>query len=152
MATPLKFLLDEINFQRTKELRQSIQEHEGTLFCDSDQSSMSFHCLVIFSAGGFSGFWTDLFVRHFIFETTNIQTQDSDDLLFFVRHKHVKGSSRTTPKYQVRILPPLIPISPTPSHLPLSIGRLISMYLGATRENSQSGILKSVGRKRFISI
>lgn len=84
-ATPLKFLLDEINFQRTKVLMgQTI------------------------SGGGFvmpsaNSFWTDLFVRHFLFET-EASMQDSDDLLFFVRYKHVKGSSRINPKYEVSVI------------------------------------------------
>lgn len=47
-----------------------------------------------------NSFWTDLFVRHFLFET-EASMQDSDDLLFFVRYKHVKGSSRVNPKYEV---------------------------------------------------
>lgn len=49
---------------------------------------------------GANTFWTDLFVRHFLFET-EASMQDSDDLLFFVRYKHIKGSSRTNPKYEV---------------------------------------------------
>lgn len=49
---------------------------------------------------GANTFWTDLFVRHFLFET-DASVQESDDLLFFVRYKHVKGSSRINPKYQV---------------------------------------------------
>lgn len=45
-------------------------------------------------------YWTDLFVRHFLFQDE--QAIDCDDLLFFVRKKHVKGSSRYLPKYEVR--------------------------------------------------
>ena len=44
-------------------------------------------------------YWTDLFVRHFLFQTD--RSTDADDLLFFIRKKHVKGS-RYIPKYQVR--------------------------------------------------
>lgn len=44
-------------------------------------------------------YWTDLFVRHFLFQDE--QAIDCDDLLFFVRKKHVKGSSRYLPKYEV---------------------------------------------------
>lgn len=51
---------------------------------------------------GANTFWTDLFVRHFLFET-NAPIQESDDLLFFVRYKHVKGSSRVNPKYEVHL-------------------------------------------------
>lgn len=44
-------------------------------------------------------YWTDLFVRHFLFQ--NESTIDGDDLLFFVRKKHVKGSPRYLPKFEV---------------------------------------------------
>ena len=44
-------------------------------------------------------YWTDLFVRHFLFQTD--RSTDADDLLFFIRKKHVRGS-RYVPKYQVR--------------------------------------------------
>lgn len=44
-------------------------------------------------------YWTDLFVRHFLFQEE--QAIDCDDLLFFVRKRHVKGSSRYLPKYEV---------------------------------------------------
>lgn len=44
-------------------------------------------------------YWTDLFVRHFLFQ--NDSTIDCDDLLFFVRKKHVKGSPRYLPKFEV---------------------------------------------------
>lgn len=43
--------------------------------------------------------WTDLFVRHFLFQEEH--SIDCDDLLFFVRKRHVKGSSRYLPKYEV---------------------------------------------------
>lgn len=48
-------------------------------------------------------YWTDLFVRHFLFQTEKRHTIDCDDLLFFVRKKHVKGSSRVMPKYETEI-------------------------------------------------
>lgn len=44
-------------------------------------------------------YWTDLFVRHFLFQ--NESTIDCDDLLFFVRKKHIKGSPRYLPKFEV---------------------------------------------------
>lgn len=47
-------------------------------------------------------YWTDLFVRHFLFQ--NEQTIDCDDLLFFVRKKHVKGTSRYLPKFEVKFI------------------------------------------------
>lgn len=46
-------------------------------------------------------YWTDLFVRHFLFQSEPVHSIDSDDLLFFVRKKHVKSSSRHMPKYEV---------------------------------------------------
>lgn len=48
-------------------------------------------------------YWTDLFVRHFLFQTEVVNTIDSDDLLFFVRKKHVKGSSRHMPKFETNV-------------------------------------------------
>lgn len=44
-------------------------------------------------------YWTDLFVRHFLFQTEHCI--DCDDLLFFVRKRHVRGSSRYLPKFEV---------------------------------------------------
>lgn len=46
-------------------------------------------------------YWTDLFVRHFLFQ--NESSIDCDDLLFFVRKKHVKGSPRYLPKFEVSL-------------------------------------------------
>ncbi|KAF5270103.1 hypothetical protein FQA39_LY08515 [Lamprigera yunnana] len=46
-------------------------------------------------------YWTDLFVRHFLFQ--NESTIDGDDLLFFVRKKHVKGSPRYLPKFETEV-------------------------------------------------
>ena len=48
-------------------------------------------------------YWTDLFVRHFLFQSEPVHSIDSDDLLFFVRKKHVKSSSRHMPKYEVSL-------------------------------------------------
>lgn len=46
-------------------------------------------------------YWTDLFVRHFLFQAEH--TIDGDDLLFFVRKKHVKTSSRYLPKFETEV-------------------------------------------------
>lgn len=46
-------------------------------------------------------YWTDLFVRHFLFHSEPEQTIESDDLLFFIRKKHIKGTSRHMPKFDV---------------------------------------------------
>ena len=46
-------------------------------------------------------YWTDLFVRHFLFQAE--QTIDGDDLLFFVRKKHIKSSSKFLPKFETEV-------------------------------------------------
>jgi hypothetical protein len=46
-------------------------------------------------------YWTDMFVRHFLFETD--QSIDADDLLFFVRKRPVKGSTRFLVKFEVNL-------------------------------------------------
>lgn len=46
-------------------------------------------------------YWTDLFVRHFLFQADH--TIDGDDLLFFVRKKHIKTSSRFLPKFETEV-------------------------------------------------
>lgn len=48
-------------------------------------------------------YWTDLFVRHFLFQSESDHNIDSDDLLFFVRKKHIKSSSRHMPKYETEV-------------------------------------------------
>jgi len=68
-AGPLDQLLDEIRFQRRKELRAG------------DPG---------FTVARNTTYWTDLFVRHFLFQSD--RNIDSDDLLFFVR----KVEYRTT--------------------------------------------------------
>lgn len=40
---------------------------------------------------------------HFLFQTHKEAAIDSDDLLFFVRKKYVKGSNRNMPKYETEI-------------------------------------------------
>lgn len=54
-------------------------------------------------AGGFltrgTTYWTDVFVRHFLFQMD--RSIDADDLLFFIRKKHVR-TTLTMPKFQVR--------------------------------------------------
>ncbi|XP_066584251.1 uncharacterized protein KIAA0930 homolog [Prorops nasuta] len=82
-ATMLEQLLEEINFQRTKEFRQMLKD---------DSSFVVLHGTT---------YWTDLFVRHFLFQIEH--TIDGDDLLFFVRKKHVKTSSRILPKFETEV-------------------------------------------------
>ncbi|KAL1506662.1 hypothetical protein ABEB36_005986 [Hypothenemus hampei] len=81
--TPLEQLLEEINFQRTKEMRQLLKDDSGFVMLQG------------------TTYWTDLFVRHFLFQ--NDSTIDCDDLLFFVRKKHIKGSPRYLPKFETEV-------------------------------------------------
>ncbi|XP_036334136.1 uncharacterized protein LOC118744859 isoform X2 [Rhagoletis pomonella] len=83
--TPLQQLLEDINFQRTKEMRQLLKDDSGFVVLQG------------------TTYWTDLFVRHFLFQTEPVHSIDSDDLLFFVRKKHVKSSSRHMPKYETEV-------------------------------------------------
>ncbi|XP_067628637.1 uncharacterized protein [Eurosta solidaginis] len=83
--TPLQQLLEDINFQRTKEMRQLLKDDSGFVVLQG------------------TTYWTDLFVRHFLFQTESVSSIDSDDLLFFVRKKHVKSSSRHMPKYETEV-------------------------------------------------
>lgn len=46
-----------------------------------------------------SPYWTDLFVRHFLFESD--RGTDADDLLFFVRKRPIKGSTKFFLKFEV---------------------------------------------------
>ncbi|XP_011503563.1 PREDICTED: uncharacterized protein KIAA0930 homolog isoform X3 [Ceratosolen solmsi marchali] len=81
--TMLEQLLDEINFQRTKEMRQILKDDSGFVMLQG------------------MTYWTDLFVRHFLFQTEHIV--DGDDLLFFVRKKHIKKSSKYLPKFETEV-------------------------------------------------
>ncbi|KAM7345682.1 uncharacterized protein ACRADG_011866 isoform 1-T1 [Cochliomyia hominivorax] len=83
--TPLQQLLEDINFQRNKEMRQLLKDDSGFVVLQG------------------TTYWTDLFVRHFLFQTEPVHSIDSDDLLFFVRKKHVKSSSRHMPKYETEV-------------------------------------------------
>ncbi|XP_050679829.1 uncharacterized protein KIAA0930 homolog [Leptidea sinapis] len=82
-ATMLEQLLEEINFQRTKEMRQLMKDDSGFVVLQG------------------TTYWTDLFVRNFLFQEE--RSIDCDDLLFFVRKRHVKGSSRYLPKYETDV-------------------------------------------------
>ncbi|XP_075213722.1 uncharacterized protein LOC142319932 [Lycorma delicatula] len=79
----LEQLLEEINFQRTKEMRQLLKDDSGFVVLHG------------------SSYWTDLFVRHFLFQAEHCI--DGDDLLFFVKKKHIKGTSRYLPKYETEV-------------------------------------------------
>ena len=47
-----------------------------------------------------TAYWTDLFVRHFLFEDGR-SAQESDDLLFFIRKRHLKEARKYIPRYEV---------------------------------------------------
>ncbi|KAI9557866.1 hypothetical protein GHT06_014617 [Daphnia sinensis] len=79
----LEQLLEEVNFQRRKERRKCVRD-------DSD---------FVMLHG--TPYWTDLFVRHFLFESD--QSIDADDLLFFVRKKLIKGSTRFLMKFETEV-------------------------------------------------
>ncbi|CAO1303380.1 unnamed protein product [Diamesa tonsa] len=82
--SPLQQLLEDINFQRTKEMRNLMKDDSGFVVLQGNT------------------FWTEIFVRHFLFQTQK-ESIDSDDLLFFVRKKYVKTSARNMPKYETEI-------------------------------------------------
>ncbi|KAG7170960.1 hypothetical protein Hamer_G012533, partial [Homarus americanus] len=84
-VTALEQLIEEINFQRAKEMRQCLMSK------DTDTGFVMVQGTT---------YWTDLFVRHFLFQTD--RSTDADDLLFFIRKKHLKGS-RYIPKYQTEV-------------------------------------------------
>ncbi|KAF0291693.1 uncharacterized protein FJT64_010268 [Amphibalanus amphitrite] len=46
-----------------------------------------------------STYWTDLFTRHFLMEEDRT-AQESDDLLFFIRKRHLKEAKKQSPKYE----------------------------------------------------
>ena len=63
MSSTLEQLIEEITFRRRKEMRLTGGKE--------------------FSAHQNTTYWTDLFVRHFLFQTD--YEADRDDLLFFIR-------------------------------------------------------------------
>ncbi|GAB6028664.1 hypothetical protein CHUAL_004491 [Chamberlinius hualienensis] len=71
LPTELEQLLEEIQYQRGREMRQSMKEESGFVFLNAGT------------------FWTDLFVRHFLCPPGD--SVDRDDLIFFVRKISKKG-------------------------------------------------------------
>ena len=69
MQTTLEQLLEEISFRRRKELRSKGTGEKAAEGCYTLNQSTTY--------------WTDLFVRHFLFQTE--YEVDRDDLLFFIR-------------------------------------------------------------------
>ncbi|CAG9800666.1 unnamed protein product [Chironomus riparius] len=83
--SPLMQLLEDINYQRTKEMRNLMKDDSGFVVLQGNTQ------------------WTEIFVRHFLFQNHQKAAIDSDDLLFFVRKKYIKESSRSKPKYEDEI-------------------------------------------------
>ena len=103
MQTSLDQLLEEISFRRRKELRSKGK-------CDKSAES---GCSVQSTT-----YWTDLFVRHFLFQTE--YEVDRDDLLFFIRKTSVNNlcyksrnlvdvSIELCPFYSLRIIGLYVP-------------------------------------------
>ena len=85
-VTTLDALLEEISFRRKKDLRRCNGER-GTVNSTSSGGASS-------SASRNTTYWTDLFVRHFLFQTD--YEVDRDDLLFFIRHRNHLPSNYPT--------------------------------------------------------
>ncbi len=79
-GTSLESLIEEITFRRRKDLRRN-----GDIGGGGGGSSTSF------SVNHNTTYWTDLFVRHFLFQTE--YEVDRDDLLFFIRKNLPSGRS-----------------------------------------------------------
>ncbi|XP_037070205.1 uncharacterized protein KIAA0930 homolog [Pollicipes pollicipes] len=77
----LEQLIEEINFQRAKEMRNLLKDDSGFVMLHG------------------TAYWTDLFVRHFLHEYDR-NAQESDDLLFFVRKRHLKEAKKFLPSYE----------------------------------------------------
>lgn len=99
----LEQLLEEVNFQRRKERRKCVREGKF------EKKNVFLHFILkhyipdldyVLLHG--TPYWTDLFVRHFLFESD--QSIDADDLLFFVRKKPIKGSTRFLMKFEVSFI------------------------------------------------
>lgn len=100
----LEQLLEEVSFQRRKERRKHLTNGilvkylYLTLIINHKNNFFKIEPEYILLHG--TPYWTDLFVRHFLFEPD--QSIDADDLLFFVRKKPIKGSTRFLMKFEVR--------------------------------------------------
>ena len=93
MTTTLEQLLEEIAFRRRKDLRTKQSGNTAALLYTANQNTT---------------YWTDLFVRHFLFQTD--YEVDRDDLLFFIR----KGPNhRNAAKPQVDVSPSLTDVATT---------------------------------------
>jgi len=102
----LEQLLEEVNFQRRKDRRKCFKE--GVQISAYRLIFYTYPIIYLFVSFSIetdyvilhgTPYWTDMFVRHFLFETD--QSIDADDLLFFVRKRPVKGSTRFLVKFEV---------------------------------------------------
>ena len=87
MESSLEQLLEEIAFRRRKDLRlaRSAAASPG------------------YSANQSTTYWTDLFVRHFLFQTE--YEVDRDDLLFFIRKGGPNNRHASKPHVDVSLPP-----------------------------------------------
>ncbi|KFM78771.1 putative protein-like protein, partial [Stegodyphus mimosarum] len=78
----LEQMLTEISYHRTREISQYAREDSGFVLLNP------------------TTFWTDLFVRHFLYYCDD---KVHDDLLFFVRKHQKRTSARYIPKFETAI-------------------------------------------------
>ncbi|XP_022253259.1 uncharacterized protein KIAA0930 homolog [Limulus polyphemus] len=82
VPTVLEQMLSEISFHRTREMRQYGAEESGFVLLNP------------------TTFWTDLFIRHFLYHR---EDQVRDDMLFFVRKQPKQKKSRFIPQFETTI-------------------------------------------------
>ncbi|XP_076304042.1 uncharacterized protein KIAA0930 homolog [Tachypleus tridentatus] len=82
VRTVLEQMLSEISFHRTREMRQYGTEESGFVLLNP------------------TTFWTDLFIRHFLYHR---EDQVRDDMLFFVRKQPKQKKSRYIPQFETTI-------------------------------------------------
>ncbi|XP_054710740.1 uncharacterized protein KIAA0930 homolog isoform X2 [Uloborus diversus] len=78
----LEQMLTEISYHRTREISQYSREESGFVLLNP------------------TTFWTDLFVRHFLYHCDD---KVRDDMLFFVRKHQKRTSARYIPKFETAI-------------------------------------------------
>ena len=75
-------MIEEITFRRRKELRTLYPSESGDVDPENPSGGTSSRSRG-YSSNQNTTYWTDLFVRHFLFQTDF--AADCDDLLFFIR-------------------------------------------------------------------
>ena len=86
-------MIEEITFRRRKELRTLYPSESGDVDPENPTGGTSSRSRG-YSSNQNTTYWTDLFVRHFLFQTDF--AADCDDLLFFIR-KNGNGNSPAAP-------------------------------------------------------